>query len=380
MEFKVNAQLFHSLLKKVSQCIPSRTTLDIARKFRIRIDNGVLYVVANNTMAFAEVSMDIDCQNNCSFTLYALEFVKVISKLEGEIKFTLKDGNKADTYELICKHPSGKVKFIAFSSEYFEEPVEFESNDDMYISHSEFHDAISKIKHCVFELQDSVKHSIYIDVYKDKAFFVSTNNAELSCIKKDVSCEKNMSILLNYDFIPLILSLINKNDKDTMMMIKSTEKRIYFFSSDFKASVACFASDMRYPNYKQVMSIPMLKDEVKVLKADIIKSLDRLSIATSVDKTNMVMKMNIEGDNMHLSATDGMTQMALEENLTVVGEQNVDMCYRIEYIKETIESIDCEYVRLQFGQNPPCIKATSAEKPLDGIDHVSICICFVYPQ
>lgn len=376
MEFKVNAQIFHALLKKVSQCIPSRTSLDIAKKFRIRIEDGVLYVAANNTMSFAEISMDIECQNNCSFTLYATEFVKIVSKLEGEIKFTLKEGEN-NTYKLTCKHSSGKINFIGYSSEYFEEPTEFDSDDEMYISHAVFYDAVSKIKHSVFEMQDNSKHSIYIDVYGSNAFFVSTNNSEISCIKKEVSCEKNMNVLLNYDFVPLIMSLINKNDNETMMMIKNTERRIYFFSSNFKASVGCFASDLRFPNYKSVLSRPLIDKYIRVSKNEIIKSLDRLSIASAFESNVAIVSFNIEGNNMHLSSIDSVTKTTLEENITVIGELDINMNFNSKYLKECIENIDCDYVRIQFGKEIPYIKVSSAEKQNDSIDHVCVCIAYV---
>lgn len=177
-------------------------------------------------------------------------------------------------------------------------------------------------------------------------------NGELGCVGSDghklfydhiQEDGENFEYLISKKAIKAICNAAKTNDS---LLFKISSSNVTILGDGI--TVISRRLESRYPNHKSVIPVEN-KIEVVVNKSELIESVNRCSIGAS--QVNSLIKMDIDGMNMKLSAEDIDFSVKAKEEIMVSSNGNICIGFKATYLLDILETITTDDILIEMNDS-----------------------------
>jgi len=351
MAFNVNLKSFKNLLQKVYPTVPVRTPYPVLLNLKFVVGGGQLKVYATDmdTSVVAQIAVDSDEEK---------KFVVNAKKIYDWTTISSSDDNQNVSVEIsdssvVITRGKSKSAFACVDINDYPEFPQFDKSKNYEFPAEKLKYVSGKVSSFAALKNESrnrgALEGVLFDCFKDKVIFVATDAHKLSIVSFNTSFGFNESISVIVPPKPLneVVNIIESSGCDNVK-VSIFPENISFFSNDFELITRLFEGP--YPDYNKVIPTEH-NNEFSVERQDLINS---LKIAASVaDKTNNLVKLCLEGDELCLRSEDTNTNSRSDEFLSVnyPNDDKFVIGFNANLLIEILSAIDTQKVKFEFVNN-----------------------------
>ena len=344
----------NNAINTVSHAVPTRTTSSVLEGILIETFNENMMLTATDTNITIMTNIRAESENNISFVVIAGLFSSIVSKLpeeevvidydENHSKITIKSGRFSS--ELIC-----------FSSEEFPK-IHVEEGNKIFLSKK----TVKKlIKKTVFSASadeiNGILTGVLIELENHNLRMVAVDTFRLAIYNAKVDTDEEVKIVVPARLLGEVAKIINDDNEEEQLIIEIIDNKLVFSFDNHKIIVNTLNG--KYIDYNRIIKDDSLI-KIRVLKNDLMKSIDRASIIASAQNNNLI-KFNIYEDTIDISSLSD--QGNIEEKVEVMKDgPNLEIGFNSHYMMDILKVIEDEEIYLNMKDSvSPCII-----KPLSG--------------
>lgn len=198
-----------------------------------------------------------------------------------------------------------------------------------------------------------------LEIQKEKISLVAIDGYRLSvrsCINQN-NLDYDKCIISSKSLNDINSLLPNSND---LVEIEFDDKYCLFKFEDIKIIARTLEGE--FVDYKKLLP-KEYSTKIKINKKEIVDSLERASLLSQMQKSNLI-KLSIREDILLITSNSDKGSIYEEVKINLEGEL-LDIAFNSRYLIEGIKNIESEEITIEFTTNVnPCIV-----KPVDNIDY-----------
>lgn len=354
MKFYCTKKELNKALSNVAHSVPVRTTSSILEGILIEIKNNLMTMTATDTTIIIESTVPVQSDVDISFVVPAKLFTGIISKLPDEE--IMMDYN-SETVKLNIKSGGTKADIICFQSDDFPK-IKIQEGENVISLKKE--DVKKIIKKTAFSASNDefngILTGVLLQIENRTMKMVGVDPFRIATYNIDVESEESVSVIVPAKLINEVSKIISDEGEDSLTLEIVNNKIILNFDNN---KVIINTLSGKYIDYERILN----KDgniSVRVKKDDLIKSIDRASLLTSLQNNNLV-RFNIEDNLIIINSLN--EEGNIEEKIEVIKEgEDIQIGLNSKYLKDVLTVIEDEEIILNMKDSiSPCII-----KPLKG--------------
>jgi len=351
MSFNVNLKSFKNLLQKVYSTVPVRTPYPVLLNLKFVIGGGQLKVYATDMDTFVVAQISIDSDEEKKFVVNA-------KKIYDWTTISSNDDNQNISIDIndisvVITRGKSKSAFACVDINDYPEFPQFDKSKSYEFPAEKLKYVSGRVSSFAALKNESrnrgALEGVLFDCFKDKVIFVATDAHKLSIVSFNTSFGFNESVSVIVPPKPLneVVNIIESSEFDNVK-VSIFPENISFFSDDFELVTKLFEGP--YPDYNKVIPTEH-NNEFSIERQDLINS---LKIAASVaDKTNNLVKLCLEGNELCLRSEDTNTNSRSDEFLSVdyPNDDKFVIGFNANLLIEILSVIDTQKVKFEFINN-----------------------------
>lgn len=296
MKFIVSTSTLLKQLQIINGVIGSNTVLPILEDILFDIQQTKLTLFSTDLETSMSTELEIECKDSGKFAIPAKMLIDTLKKLPNQpLTFTIDENTKG----IKITSENGEYKLSGENGDDFPKMPEV---DNVSTTTLEASTLVKAIGNTIFatgndELRPAMT-GILFQLESDSATFVATDAHRLvRYTRKEVKTSNPASFIVPKKALNLLKGGLPSDTTNVTIDFNASNA---FFSFG-TTKLICRLIDAKYPDYNAV--IPTNNPNMlSVVKADLIGSLNRVSIYSN--KTTHLVRLKINGSEMHISAED----------------------------------------------------------------------------
>lgn len=354
MKIYCNRSELNKSINNLSHAVPTRTTSNILEGILFEIANGMMKMTATDTTITIESVISVNCEESGSFVVPAKLFGSIVNKLPEEDIMIEYDSSKL---KMIIKCAGSVSELVCFKGDEFPRVKLNEGENLIYISKEDIKQLIRKtafsastddfngiLTGVLLEIKDGNMKMVGVDPFRIATYNVEINN------------ENDVNVVIPAKLINEVAKIISDEGEDKMSL-EIVDKKVIFKFDNYKVIINTFSG--KYIDYERILN-KQGEINVRVKRSDLLKSIDRASLLTSVQNNNLI-KFNIEDNEIIINSLN--EEGNIEEKIEIIKDgDNLKIGLNAKYLKDALSAIDDEEITMNFKDSvSPCII-----KPLKG--------------
>lgn len=338
MNIRVNKSEFVKALLVGGSFAGRAKALPILDCVKIKVKNGSMVIVSSdNENAISKRMYGVESEGEVSFCVNYKNLLSYVKLIGSEFVDLIVDDSVRNVE---VKHDKGSVSLPLDNAEDF--PVMKPDDDSVCI---EMESAL--LNNWIVDGQAFVGEDMLRPQMSSIYFYCS--NGELGVCSSDgnymftdfVSSElEDFNFMLNKGAFKAVCDVCKDTD---IVKVSIGTKNIKFSSDD--CSVLVRTIESKYPNFKSVLP-KNNQINVKVLKKDLVDAINRCKLGAS--QTTCLVKLNISGMNLEVSAQDIDYNVKTHENMFVESNGDVVIGFNAVKLLAVLGCINSEYVNIEL--------------------------------
>lgn len=354
MKFYCNKNELNKALSNVSHSVPVRTTTSILEGILVEIKDEKMILTATDTTIIIETTISVYCDDEFSFVVPAKLFSGIISKLPEE-EIMMEYNPKKE--KLNIKSGGSNADIICFKSDDFPK-IKIQDGENVIFLNKE--DVKKIIKKTAFSASsdefNGILTGVLLQIENKNMKMVGVDPFRIATYNIEIENEESVSVVIPAKLINDVSKIINDEGEENMSLEISEKKVIMKFDNN-KVIINTFTG--KYIDYERIIN----KDgniNVRVKKDDLLKSIDRASLLTSLQNNNLI-RFNIENNVIIINSLN--EEGNIEEKIEVIKEgEDIQIGLNSKYLKDVLSVIEEEEIIMNMKDSTsPCII-----KPLKG--------------
>ena len=354
MKIYCNKSELNKAINNLSHAVPTRTTSNILEGILVEIENGLMKMTATDTTITIESVIKVQCDESGAFVVPAKLFGSIVNKLPEEEIMIDYDSSKI---KINIKCAGSNSEIVCFRADDFPKIKLNEENNQILLSKEDIKKIIRKtafsastddfngiLTGVLLEIKDGFIKMVGVDPFRIATYNVEVNN------------DADVSVVIPAKLINETAKIISDDGEDKMSL-EIIDKKVVLKFDNYKVVINTFSG--KYIDYERILN----KEgdiNVRVKRDDLLKSIDRASLLTSIQNNNLI-KFNIAGDIITINSLS--EEGNIEEKLEIIKDGNdILIGLNAKYLKDIFSVIEDEEVIMNFKDSiSPCII-----KPLKG--------------
>ena len=354
MKIYCNKSELNKAINNLSHAVPTRTTSNILEGILVEIENGLMKMTATDTTITIESVINVQCDEIGSFVVPAKLFGSIVNKLPEEEIMIDYDSSKV---KIAIKCAGSNSELVCFKADEFPKVKLNEGNNQILLSKEDIKKIIRKtafsastddfngiLTGVLLEIKDGFIKMVGVDPFRIATYNVEINN------------DADVSVVIPAKLINETAKIISDDGEDKMSL-EIVDKKVILKFDNYKVVINTFSG--KYIDYERILN----KEgdiNVRVKRDDLLKSIDRASLLTSIQNNNLI-KFNISGDIITINSLN--EEGNIEEKIEIIKDGNdIIIGLNAKYLKDVFSVIEDEEVIMNFKDSiSPCII-----KPLKG--------------
>ena len=354
MKIYCNKSELNKAINNLSHAVPTRTTSNILEGILVEIENGLMKMTATDTTITIESVINVQCEESGSFVVPAKLFGSIVNKLPEEEIMIDYDSSKV---KIAIKCAGSNSELVCFKADEFPKVKLNEGNNQILLSKEDIKKIIRKtafsastddfngiLTGVLLEIKDGFIKMVGVDPFRIATYNVEINN------------DADVSVVIPAKLINETAKIISDDGEDKMSL-EIVDKKVILKFDNYKVVINTFSG--KYIDYERILN----KEgdiNVRVKRDDLLKSIDRASLLTSIQNNNLI-KFNISGDIITINSLN--EEGNIEEKIEIIKDGNdILIGLNAKYLKDVFSVIEDEEVIMNFKDSiSPCII-----KPLKG--------------
>lgn len=355
MHLVCNQKLLAQKINICQKAISNKTTNDILK--------GILLVAKDNALTLVGYDLEIAIETSLEADIYEEGSVVLDSRLFGDIIKKLPDTFieiKSNQNSVCVTYENSKFEIKSDNSNDFPRVPILDSSKKCYISQSKLK---NMIKQSVFAVStDSSKPILtgeLLEIQENKISLVAIDGYRLavSSFLSNNTLENTKTIIPGKSLNDINSLLSNSDD---LVEIEFNENYVLFKFMGINVTTRVLEGD--FIEYKKLLP-KEYNTKIKVKTKDLISSLERASLLSQMQKSNLI-KLEIRENLLTITSNNDKGNINEKINIEFEGEF-LDIAFNSRYLIEGIKNIEGSEITLEFTTNVnPCVI-----KPIDNIDY-----------
>ncbi len=339
MKFTISKESILKGLQMVQSVISTHSTLPILYNVMIKIEKGVLSLVATDLSISMKCNIKINTQKNCASTFQARRLFNIIRELPDEnIEIDIDD---KDTAAIHCGASSYKI--LGLSADEFPPLPSFESAHSFSIEQVTFKEMLKKTVYATSTDESrQILNGILLSFKDQKLTMVATDGRRLALIEQEMEIPEDSQTDI---IIPTkaVSELIKVLGDEGSLKIKTLTNLASFDIGE--VLVITKLIDGNYPNFRQV--IPgQCEERVTVDRESLIAALRRVALITN-DKYPSI-KVVFGKNQMNISAVTPDVGEAQESVPIKYTGKQIDMAFNPEFMIDPLRNLTSDEVGIEL--------------------------------
>ena len=347
MKFIVSSTDLLSHLQAISRVINNKNSLPILDNFLLQLEGNKLTMTASDIETTLITSMEVDnSQGDGKVAVASRLLLDTLREFSDQpLTFTINDSNLA----MVINSANGSYNFIGQNGdEYPRMPQLQEDARTMTLPVSTLSSGISKTLFCTADDElRPVMNGVFFDIATDSLTLVATDAHKLVRYKTtyttaSIKEEETVSFILPKKPATMLKNILPKESGEVEIQFDS--KNAHFKLANY--TMICRQVEGRFPNYNGV--IPKANPfKVIVDRATLLNALKRVSVFSN--QASNLVKLAIEGNQIHISAQDIDFSISAEETITCQFEGDpIKIGFKSSFLVEILGNIDVAEVVLEL--------------------------------
>lgn len=341
MYFSINPAEFQSAIMSVAPALSSKTISELYKCFYIKAEDDSLTIRATDLAMISEITIMANVREEGEVAVPARILQEALRKLSGDkLDAKVEKGN----FRIRC----GGTKMNIASLE----AKDFPSIDSEELNHCTFERDVfmemlrGTMKTASPDNPMSVLMGVCINMQPGIVEFVSSDSFRLSLMHTDYSGPEGKAILPAVKAQQIYKALSNSDESS--IRFDFSEKHAVIGAGYLTMSVQLLQGN--YIDYKKLLAkVSDNPVKLKVNRKELLESIDRVSLFSSVLKNNLVT-MSIDADGISLSgASDtGMSEERTTAQISGVDTEAFQIGVNSSFLKQSLSSHDDEEIMLSM--------------------------------
>lgn len=355
MKLTCQQQDLSKALNTVQKAVTNRTTIPILKGILLEVNNeNMLTISASDLDLSIQKTIKVENTEEGSIVVSAKLFTEIIRKLpSGEIDINLSDNN------VIIKSFNSEFSIIGQPSNDFPKIDTLNSDNSIKINKEIYKNMIKQTSFSAsVDESRGIITGVLIEIEKEKINMIALDGFRMSIRKENMLTNKNENMIIPARILNEIYKILADEEGDNIDLLLNNKNIIIKMDNTIILS-RLLEGD--FINYKEILP-KSYNCKVKVIKEDLLASIERASLLAREGKNNLI-KINIEEDKMIISSRSEEGKVYEEVNIEKEGE-GLEIGFNSKYVLDILRNIEDEEINIEFISNVnPCLI-----KPLEG-DH-----------
>lgn len=353
MKIYCNRTELNKAVNNLSHAVPTRTTSSILEGILVEADNNQMIMTATDTTITIESIIDVQCDSVGSFVVPAKLFGSIINKLpEEEVMIDFDE----DNVKISIKCAGSNSELICFKSEEFPK-IKVAEENPIYLSKDDVKKLIRKTAFSASTDDfNGILTGVLLEIKYNNMKMVGVDPFRIATYNVDVKNDADVNVVIPAKLINETAKIISDDGEDKMSLCIADKKVVMSFDNN-KVIINTFSG--KYIDYERILN-KQGNINVRVKRTDLLKSIDRASLLTSVQNNNLI-KFNIEDNVLIINSLS--EEGNIKENVEIIKEgDDLQIGLNSKYLKDILSAIEDEEIYINFKDSiSPCVV-----KPLKG--------------
>jgi DNA polymerase-3 subunit beta len=341
MKFIVSTSTLLKQLQIINGVIGSNTVLPILEDILFDINKEKLTLFSTDLETSMSTELEIECKDSGKFAIPAKILIDTLKKLPNQpLTFTIDEATKA----IKITSENGEYKLAGENGDDFPRMPEAENPNNIGMTASTL---VKAIGNTIFatgndELRPAMT-GVLFQLDKDGATFVATDAHRLVKYQRtEVTTDSPTAFIVPKKALNLLKGGL-PNDNTAVNVEYNNSNAFFSFG---KTKLICRLIDAKYPDYNAV--IPTNNPNMLTAnKADMIGSLNRVAIYSN--KTTHLVRLKVNGSEMHVSAEDiDFANKATERLACNYTGEDLEIGFNAKFLTEMLLSISSPEIKVEL--------------------------------
>lgn len=354
MKIYCNKSELNRSINNLSHAVPVRTTSNILEGILVEIENGSMKMTATDTTITIESIVSVNCDDSGAFVVPAKLFGSIVNKLPEEEIMIDYDPFKV---KINIKCAGSNSELVCFKADEFPKVKLNENNNLIYVSKEDIKKLIKKTAFSASTDEfNGILTGVLLEIKEGNMKMVGVDPFRIATYNIDVNNNEDVNVVIPAKLVKEVAKIISDDGEDKMSL-EIIDKKVVMKFDNYKVVINTFSG--KYIDYERILN-KTGDINVRVKRDDLLKSIDRASLLTSVQNNNLI-KFNIEGDIITINSLS--EEGNIEEKIEIIKDGNdIQIGLNAKYLKDVLSVVEDEEVIINLKDSiSPCII-----KPLKG--------------